>query len=119
VPHGSIPHPHRIELRVDPAEELRTVDDDFVALYVAAIEHMLDQARVVRQVAGPLTHGGVHALTPNGNCWWYTLALYLGTGHLTTDSFLTRNNSSVTVGQPAPSITVTEPSFPKAICPVG
>jgi hypothetical protein len=28
------PHPHRIELRVDTAEELRTVDDDFVALYV-------------------------------------------------------------------------------------
>ncbi len=47
------PHPHRIELRVDTAEELRTVDDDFVALYVEAIEHMLDQASVVRQVAGP------------------------------------------------------------------
>jgi hypothetical protein len=28
------PHPHRNELRVDTAEELRTVDDDFVALYV-------------------------------------------------------------------------------------
>jgi 2-polyprenyl-3-methyl-5-hydroxy-6-metoxy-1,4-benzoquinol methylase len=117
------PHPHRIELRVYTAEELRTVDDDFVALYVEAIEHMLDQPTVVRQVAGPLTHGGVFiALTPNGNYWWYTfLALYLGisTGHLTTGSFLTRNNSSVTVCQSAPSITVTGPSFPKAICPVG
>jgi hypothetical protein len=75
-----------------------------VALYVEAIEHMLDQARVVRQVAGPLMHGGVFiALTPNENYWWYTfLALYRGisTGHLTTDSFLTRSNSSVIVCQP-------------------
>jgi hypothetical protein len=54
------PHPHRIELRVDTAEELRMVDDDFVALYAEAIEHMLDQASVVRQVAGPSTHGGIH-----------------------------------------------------------
>ena len=54
------PHRHRIELRVDPAEELRTVDDDFVALYVEAIEHMLDQARVVRQLVGPLTPCSLH-----------------------------------------------------------
>ena len=67
------PHRDRIELRVDPAEELRTVDDDFVALCMKAIEHMLDQARVVRQVAGPLTHGGVFiVLTPNGNYWLHT-----------------------------------------------
>ena len=43
------------------------------------------------------------ALTPNENYWWYPfLALYRGisTGHLTTDSFLTRSNSSVIVCQP-------------------
>jgi hypothetical protein len=48
-------------LRVDPAEELRTVDDDFVALHVEA--HMLDQASVVRQVAGPRRTVALTALT--------------------------------------------------------
>jgi ubiquinone/menaquinone biosynthesis C-methylase UbiE len=90
------PHRDRIELRVDSAEELRTVDDDSVdvVLCVGAIEHMLDQARVVRQVARVLKHGGVFiVLTPNGNYCWYTLlAPYLGisTRHLSTDRFLTR-----------------------------
>jgi hypothetical protein len=44
-----------------------------VALHVEAIEHMLDHASVVRQVAGPSTHVAFIALTPNGNYWWYTL----------------------------------------------
>jgi 2-polyprenyl-3-methyl-5-hydroxy-6-metoxy-1,4-benzoquinol methylase len=51
------PHRDRIELRVDPAEELPTVDDEDsvdVALCVEAIEHMLDQASVVRQVGSRL-----------------------------------------------------------------
>ena len=116
------PHRHRIELRVDPAEELRTVDDDLLALHVEAIEHMLDQASVVRQVAGPSTHGGIHCTdTERELLVVHTPGLYLGisTDHLTTDSFLTRSNCSTTVRQPAPSITVTGPSFPKAICSVG
>ena len=90
-----------------------------VALHVEAIEHMLDQASVVRQVAGPSTHGGIHCTdTERELLVVHTPGLYLGIsiGHLTTGSFLTRSNCSTTVRQPAPSITVTGPSFPKAIC---
>jgi len=93
-----------------------------VALHVEAIEHMLDHASVVRQVAGPSTHGGIHCTdTERELLVVHTPGLYLGisTDHLTTDSFLTRSNCSTTVRQPAPSITVTGPSLPKAICSVG
>ena len=90
------PNRDRIELRVDSAEELSTVEDDSVdvVLCVGAIEHMLDRARVVRQVARVLTPAGVFiVLTPNGDYWWYTLlapCLGVPTHHLSTDSFLTR-----------------------------
>src|SRR3984893_7072990 len=86
-------------------------------LHVESIEHMLDQASVVRQVAGPSTHGD----TERELLAVHTPGLYLGisTDHLTTDSFLTPSNCSTTVRQPAPSITVTGTSFPKAICSVG
>jgi hypothetical protein len=63
-------------------------------LHVESIEHMLDQASVVRQVAGPSTHGGIHCTdTERELLVVHTPGLYLGIsiGHLTTGSFLTRS----------------------------
>lgn len=88
------PYRDRIELRVDPAEELGTIDDGSVdvVLCVGALEHMLDQPQVIRQVSRVLKSGGVFVLlTPNGGYLWYTLlAPLLGssTRHLSTDCFL-------------------------------
>ena len=85
----------RVELRVDPAEELATVADRSVdaALCVGALEHMLDRERVLRQVHRVLAPGGTFVcLTPNGGYAWYRyLAPRLGldTRHLSTDRFLT------------------------------
>ena len=93
------PYRDRIELRVDPAEELRTIDDASVdgVLCVGALEHMLDRDQVVRQVARALKNGGVFVLlTPNGRYCWYTLlAPLLGcsTRHLSTDRFLDRKEA--------------------------
>lgn len=89
------PSRDRIELRVDPAEELATVDDGSVdaALCVGALEHMPDPERVLRQVHRVLAPGGTFVcLTPNGGYAWYRhLAPRLGldTRHLSTDRFLT------------------------------
>ena len=94
------PGSERIELRVDPAEELSTVEDTSidVALCVGAFEHMLEKDRVLRQVQRVLKRGGVFVcLTPNGEYWWYTgLAPFLGiaTRHLSTDRFLTRRETA-------------------------
>jgi SAM-dependent methyltransferase len=88
------PYRDRIELRVDPAEELGTIDDRSVdvVLCVGALEHMLDQSQVIRQVSRVLKSGGMFVLlTPNGGYLWYTfLASLLGssTRHLSTDRFL-------------------------------
>jgi ubiquinone/menaquinone biosynthesis C-methylase UbiE len=85
----------RIELRVDPAEELTTVQDGSVdvVLCVGALEHMLDKPRVLSQVRRVLTVGGTFVcLTPNGDyCWYRRLAPVLGldTRHLSTDRFVT------------------------------
>ena len=93
------PYRDRIELRVDPAEELRTIDDASVdvVLCVGALEHMLDRDQVVRQVSRVLKSGGVFVLlTPNGRYCWYTLlAPLLGcsTRHLSTDRFLDRREA--------------------------
>jgi 2-polyprenyl-3-methyl-5-hydroxy-6-metoxy-1,4-benzoquinol methylase len=82
-------------IRVDPAEELATIEDRSinVVLCVGALEHMLDKARVVRQVHRVLKPGGMFVgLTPNGDyCWYRHLAPVLGldTRHLSTDHFLT------------------------------
>ena len=82
-------------IRVDPAEELATIEDRsiHVVLCVGALEHMLDQARVVHQVHRVLKPGGMFiGLTPNGDyCWYRHLAPVLGldTRHLSTDHFLT------------------------------
>ncbi len=95
----------RIELRVDPAEELRTVDDASVdaVLCVGALEHMLDRPRVLAQVKRVLRVGGVLVcLTPNGDYWWYrVLAPLLGldTRHLSTDRFLTPDELDALVRQ--------------------
>ena len=95
------PYRDRIELRVDPAEELGTIDDASVdvVLCVGALEHMLDRVLVVRQISRALKDGGVFVLlTPNGGYCWYTLlAPLLGWSihHLSTDCFL---NSRQTVG---------------------
>ncbi len=70
------PSCERIELRVDPAEELSTVEDTSVdvALCVGALEHMLEKAKVLRQVERVLKQGGLFVcLTPNGDYWWYTV----------------------------------------------
>ncbi len=85
----------RLELRVDPAEELATVADGSVdaVLCVGALEHMLERPRVLAQVRRVLCDGGRFVcLTPNGDyCWYRSLAPRLGldTRHLSTDRFLT------------------------------
>jgi 2-polyprenyl-6-hydroxyphenyl methylase/3-demethylubiquinone-9 3-methyltransferase len=91
----SSPCSDRISIRVDPAEELATIEDRAidVVLCVGALEHMLEKTRVVRQVRRVLTPGGMFVcLTPNGDyCWYRHLAPVLGldTRHLSTDQFLT------------------------------
>ena len=93
------PYRDRIDLRVDPAEELSTIDDASVdvVLCVGALEHMLDRDQVIRQVSRVLKSGGVFVLlTPNGRYCWYTLlAPLLGcsTRHLSTDRFLDRREA--------------------------
>jgi 2-polyprenyl-6-hydroxyphenyl methylase/3-demethylubiquinone-9 3-methyltransferase len=95
----SSPYLDRIELRVDPAEELGTVDDSSVdvVLCVGALEHMIDRAQVLRQVARVLKDGGRFVLlTPHGGyCWYALLAPVLGiaTRHLSTDRFLKRQEA--------------------------
>jgi ubiquinone/menaquinone biosynthesis C-methylase UbiE len=85
----------RIQLSVDPAEELRTVADASIdaVLCVGALEHMLDRPRVLAQVHRVLRLGGSFVcLTPNGDYWWYRLLaplLRLETRHLSTDRFVT------------------------------
>jgi 2-polyprenyl-6-hydroxyphenyl methylase/3-demethylubiquinone-9 3-methyltransferase len=93
------PYRDRIELRVDPAEELRTIDDASVdvVLCVGALEHMLDRDQAVRQVSRVLKSRGLFVLlTPNGRYCWYTLlAPLLGCSirHLSTDRFLDRREA--------------------------
>ena len=65
-----------IALRVDPAEELGSIEDSSIdiVLCVGALEHMLDRARVVLQVTRVLRPGGKFVLlTPQGGYCWYTL----------------------------------------------
>jgi SAM-dependent methyltransferase len=88
-----------IELRVDPAEELASIEDSStdIVLCVGALEHMLDRARVVSQVTRVLRLGGKFVLlTPHGGYCWYTLlapALGIATRHLSTDRFLKRREA--------------------------
>ena len=85
-----------IALRVDPAETLATVGDATAdaVLCVGALEHMPDQAAVLRQAWRILKPGGAWVcLTPNGGSLWYRwLAPRLGlaTRHLSTDRYLGR-----------------------------
>ena len=53
------PYHDRIDLGVDPAEELSTIDDASVdvVLCVGALEHMLDLDQVIRQVSRVLKSG--------------------------------------------------------------
>ena len=83
----------RVSFRVDPAEELASIEDGSVdvALCVGALEHILDRPAAVRQVRRVLRDDGVFVcLTPNGSYCWYRLAPLLGrdTRHLSTDQFL-------------------------------
>ncbi|HEY6346003.1 MAG TPA: class I SAM-dependent methyltransferase [Bryobacteraceae bacterium] len=85
----------RIDLRVDAAEELRTVESASVdvVVCVGSLEHMLDKSGALRQVARVLRPGGrLVCLTLNGDYWWYSLAPWLAipTRHLSTDRFLGR-----------------------------
>lgn len=85
----------RIELRVDPAEELATVADESVdvVLCVGALEHMPEHQRLSRRVYQVLAPGGRFVcLTPNGGYAWYrhiAPRLGLDTRHLSSDRFLT------------------------------
>jgi SAM-dependent methyltransferase len=84
-----------VSIRVDPAEELATIEDCSidVVLCVGALEHMLDKEQVVGQVHRVLKPGGMFVvLTPNGGyCWYRHMAPALGVDirHLSTDHFLT------------------------------
>ena len=92
---AGVPWGGRVEVRIDPAEELATVADRSAdaVLCVGALEHMLDRPRVLAQVRRVLAPDGTFVcLTPNGGWWWYRhLAPRLGlaTRHLSTDLFLT------------------------------
>jgi 2-polyprenyl-6-hydroxyphenyl methylase/3-demethylubiquinone-9 3-methyltransferase len=85
----------RVSIRVDPAEELATIEDSSidVVLCVGALEHMLEKDRVFRQVHRVLKpRGKFICLTPNGGyCWYRHVAPVLGidSRHLSTDQFLT------------------------------
>jgi rfaE bifunctional protein nucleotidyltransferase chain/domain len=89
------PWSDRISIRVDPAEELATIEDSSidVVLCVGALEHMLEKDRVLRQVHRVLQPRGMFiGLTPNGGyCWYRHVAPVLGVDsrHLSTDHFLT------------------------------
>jgi 2-polyprenyl-6-hydroxyphenyl methylase/3-demethylubiquinone-9 3-methyltransferase len=89
------PDSDRISIRVDPAENLATIDESSidVVLCVGALEHMLHKERVARQVHRVLKPGGMFVvLTPNGGyCWYRHVApvLRLEIRHLSTDQFLT------------------------------
>jgi SAM-dependent methyltransferase len=91
----SSPWRDRISIRVDPAEELATIDNSSidVVLCVGALEHMLEKDRVLRQVHRVLNPAGMFiGLTPNGGyCWYQHIAPALGIDyrHLATDHFLT------------------------------
>lgn len=84
----------RITFGVDPAESLASVGDGEAdaVLCVGALEHIPDQATVLRQVRRVLKRGGVFVcLTPNADYLWYTrLAPWLGlpTRHLSSDRFV-------------------------------
>jgi len=86
---------NRISIRVDPAEELATIDNSSidVVLCVGALEHMLEKGRVVRQVHRVLNPSGIFvSLTPHGGyCWYRHIAPVLGidSRHLSTDHLLT------------------------------
>jgi len=85
----------RIDLRVDAADELRTITDASIdmVLCVGAFEHMLNKAQVLRQAYRVLKPTGVFVcMPPNGDYWWYTgLAprLRLAVKHLSSDCFVT------------------------------
>jgi 2-polyprenyl-6-hydroxyphenyl methylase/3-demethylubiquinone-9 3-methyltransferase len=89
------PGSDRISIRVDPAEELTTIDNNSidVVLCVGALEHMLDKDRVLCQVHRVLNPRGMFiGLTPNGGyCWYRHMAPVFGIDcrHLSTDRFLT------------------------------
>lgn len=85
----------RISFAVDAAERLDSVADLAfdVVLCVGALEHMLDQAAVLRSAFRVLKPGGrLVCLTLNGGSLWYRLAPVLGfdSRQLSTDHYLTR-----------------------------
>lgn len=87
-----------VTFTVDAAEHLNSVPDASVdvVLCVGALEHMLDQAEVLRSVFRVLKRGGGFVcLTLNGGSIWYRyLAPVLGfdTRQLATDRYLSRGD---------------------------
>ncbi len=81
---------------VDRGQELSTVEDGSVTLAfcVGALEHMIEQERVLAAVHRVLAPGGRFVLmTPNGGHPWYRRiapALGVDTRHWSTDRFLDR-----------------------------
>jgi len=94
------PVKERIDLRVDAADELRTIANVSIdiVLCVGAFEHMLNKAQVLRQVYRVLKPSGVFVcMTPNGGYWWYTVLaprLRFAVKHLSTDRFVTLKEMS-------------------------
>lgn len=86
----------RSEARVAAAEDLDGIETESmdIVFTVGAIEHMPDKLQVLRSVSRVLKPGGRFVcLTVNGRYLWQTLfgnRLGLGTRHISTDSFLRR-----------------------------
>lgn len=79
-----------LTFRVDDAEALETIATGSIdkVICVGVLEHVLNPARALEQIARVLKPAGRFvALTLNGSYWWYRLADRLGvpTRHLTSD----------------------------------
>ena len=90
------PWRERVSFQVDAAERLATVADESVdvAIFVGALEHVLDQGAALRSAFRVLRPGGrLVCLTLNGGSLWYRRlapALGLEMRRLSTDRYLSR-----------------------------
>ena len=86
-----------LSFQKDDAKRLNTIDHNTMNVVICsgALEHMVDQRKVLQQVYRVLKPGGrISFLTPNGEYIWYRrIAPRLGiqTRHYSTDRFFTKN----------------------------